>query len=247
MVAFTFAAPAQSAPLTPKQIIKRAMDQQAFRNEGAEMKIQLDLLNKSGATRQRTLHALALRQDNLSKILARVTSPADVAGMAFLFRQKKSGGDDQYMYLPALKVTRRIAGSQKNAKFLGSQFTYGDLEWRSVEEARYKTLPEEKVGGKPCHVIEARPTGESPYSSLKLWIRKQDNTMLRMQFFDQQKRLKKVLFVKRVERISGKPIATRMKMKNVQTGDTTLLIITNIRFRKDLTPEMFSTRELKKR
>ena len=240
-------APAQADP-TPKQLVSRSMKQQAFRNQGAEMKIEMRLQpGRGGDPRRRLLLARTLRQGDLSNTMARVLAPADVAGMSFLFRQKKDGADDQFMYMPALRIVKRIVGSQKNSRFLGSQFTYGDLEWSSVEQASYRRLADQNIGKAPCHVIEARPTGKSEYGLLKLWIRKSDQTMLRVQFFDKRAALKKVLYVKRVERISGRLVATRLKMKDAKNGDTTLLAVTNIRFRKDLTPQLFSLRELKKR
>ena len=242
---------ASSAPAdaktTPEQLVSRAMDHQVFRNKGAVMKIEMRLVSRHGEPRRRMLLARTLRRENLSNTMARVLAPADVAGMAFLFRQKKGSADDQYMYMPALKIVKRIAGSQKNSRFLGSQFTYGDLEWRAVEEASYRKLPDQNIGAAPCHVIEARPTGDSDYGALKLWIRKKDETMLRVQFFDKRRALKKVLFVKRVERIGGRLVATRLKMKDVKTGDSTLLAVTNIRFRDDLSASQFSLRELKRR
>lgn len=235
------------AELTPAQLVSRAMDQQVFRNRGAEMKIEMRLIARHGKPRQRLLLARTLRQDDLSRTMARVLAPADVAGMAFLFNQKKGAADDQFMYMPALKMVKRIVGSQKSSRFLGSQFTYGDLEWRAVEDASYRRLPAQNIGKDLCHVIEARPTGDSEYGVLKLWIRQKDDTMLRVQFFDKRAALKKVLFVKRVERIGGRLVATRLKMKDARNGDSTLLAVTNIRFRKDLSPRQFSLRELKKR
>jgi len=242
----TAAAAPAAAKLTPRQIVVRSMDQQVFRNKGAEMKIEMRLANKRGEHKRRLLSASTLRRGGMSHTMARVLAPQDVAGMAFLFRQREKGADEQFMYLAALRVTKRIVGSQKSAKFLGSQFTYGDLEWRSVEDARYTQLPDEKVGPEPCHVIEALPSGESDYGKLTLWIRAKDYTLVRMKFFDKERRLKKVLFVKRVERIGGRLVATRMKMKNVQTGDTTLLAVSEVKLRSDLSPDRFTVRELKK-
>ena len=40
-------------------------------------------------------------------------TPADVKGTAFLSHTKKSGSDDQWLYLPALKRVKRIASSNQ--------------------------------------------------------------------------------------------------------------------------------------
>ncbi len=239
------AAPA-AAQLTSSQIVQRSLDQQVFRNKGAEMKIEMRLVSKGSKPRRRLLAASTLRRGGMSHTMARVLAPQDLAGTAFLFKQHDKGDDEQFMYLAALRVVKRIVGEQKSARFLGSQFTYGDLEWGAVEDARYNRLPDEVVGAEPCHVIEATPRGDNDYSKLTLWIRTRDYTLVRMKFFDKERRLKKVLFVKRVERIGGRLVATRLKMKNVQTGAATLLAVSEVKLRDDLSPDRFSVRELKK-
>ncbi len=244
LVAMT-AAPA-AAELTPRQIVQRSLDQQVFRNKGAEMKIEMRLVSKGSEPRRRVLAASTLRRDGLSHTMARVLAPQDLAGTAFLFKQKDKGADEQFMYLAALRTVKRIVGSQKSSRFLGSQFTYGDLEWGAVEDAGYTRLPDEAVGAEPCHVIEATPRGDDAYSKLTLWIRTRDYTLVRMKFFDKKRQLKKVLFVKRVERIGGRLVATRLKMKNVRTGESTLLAVSEVKLRDDLSADRFSVRELKK-
>ena len=107
--------PAQ-AELTPAQLVTRSMDQQVFRNRGAEMKIEMRLVARHGKLRQRLLLARTLRQGELSRTMARVLAPADVAGMSFLFKQKKGGTGDQFIYMPALKMVKRIVGSQRGAR-----------------------------------------------------------------------------------------------------------------------------------
>ena len=54
-------------------------------------------------------------------------TPADVKGTAFLSHTKKSGSDDQWLYLPALKRVKRIASSNQAGPFMGSEFAYEDI------------------------------------------------------------------------------------------------------------------------
>lgn len=239
-------APAWAAP-TPKQIIDKAMEQQVFRAKGVQMRIAMLIKNKRGEKRERTMGALSLRKDGISRTIVRVEAPADVRGMGFLFVQQKNRPDDQFMYMPALRVAKRIVGSNKKASFLGSQFTYADLEWNSLEHASYQMLPEEKIGKEACWVIDARPTDKgSAYTRLRVWVRKSDSAMRRLAFFDQHDKQLKVLFVKKIETISGLRMATRLRMKNVQNGEVTLLAISGIRLRDDLSLDAFTVRALKK-
>lgn len=57
-------------------------------------------------------------------------TPADVKGTSFMNWSYNSGqDDDQWIYLPALKRTKRISSGSKSDYFMGSDFTYDDLVW----------------------------------------------------------------------------------------------------------------------
>lgn len=231
----------------PAEIIKRSMDQMVFRSEGAEMKISMTLRNRRGETRTRSLYSRSLRDKGLSRTLVRFLTPSDVAGTSFLFVEHKDKDDDQYMYLPALKAVKRIAGRQKNARFMGSDFTYADLEWRDLDEASYKKLPDEKVGNTECHVIDSFPNNKkSRYAKTTSWIRKKDFVLVRIRFFDKRSQLYKVMFVKAVKKVGGSLMATRIKMTDKRKKHSTFLQISDIKLRKDLKSDEFTVRALKK-
>jgi len=240
------ATPALAKP-TPKEIVRRSLDLMVFRSQGAEMTMTMTLRNERGETRTRKMFARTRKQEGLTRTLVRFTAPSDVAGTAFLFVENRDRDDDQHMYLPALKVVKRIVGKQKQSKFMGSDFTYADLEWRDLEQARYRALPDEKVGKDLCHVIEAEPTKKESYELTRSWIRKKDDVPLRIQFFDRSKRLLKVLFVKEVKPVGKTLSVTKLKMSNKQTGHSTFLSIDQIKLRDDLPADAFTVRALKQR
>ena len=243
----TLLAGAASAEPKSAQIIQRSMDQMVFRSKGAEMKIAMTLRNRRGETRTRTLYSKSHRQGGLARTLVRFLTPSDVAGTSFLFVEHKDKDDDQYMYLPALKAVKRIAGRQKNARFMGSDFTYADLEWRDLDEATYKKLPDEKIGAANCHVIESIPANKkSRYSKTTSWIRKKDFVLVRIRFFDKRSQLYKVMFVKAVKKVGGSLMATRIKMTDKRKKHSTFLQISDIKLRKDLKSDEFTVRALKK-
>lgn len=235
---------AGAAKLGPKEIIDQAMARQVFRSKGVEMTIAMRLRNKAGETRERRLYSRS-RRDGRSRTLVRVQAPPRLRGTAFLFSQRERGGDDQYMYMPALKITRRIVGSSKNASFLGSQFTYADLEWSALERAGYRQLGDRKVGKDTCYQVEAIPHDkQSSYRRVVIAVRKKDFSMLAIEFFDRHDKLLKVLEVKRIEKVGKLPMATRLRMRNVQSGDVSLLAIGQIKLRDDLGPELFTKEAL---
>lgn len=69
--------------------------------------------------------------------------PGDVKGTGFLTWDYDEPGkdDDKWLYLPAMKKTRRISGSSaRQDYFMGSDFTYDDMGSRSVDEDTHELL-----------------------------------------------------------------------------------------------------------
>jgi len=231
----------------PDEIIRRSLERMVFRSQGAEMTMTMTLRNKQGETRDRKLFARTSKKEGLTRTLVRFLSPSDVAGTAFLFVENKGREDDQHMYLPALKVVKRIVGKQKQSRFMGSDLSYADLEWKDLEDASYVARPDEKVGGAPCHVIDAVPRKKESYDHTRSWIRKKDLVPLRIHFFDRNKRLLKVLFVKEVKPVGGSLTVTKLKMTNKQSGHSTFISIGQIKRRDDLPVDAFTVRALKQR
>ena len=131
---------AQSAELTGRDIMLKVHD----RPDGDDQKgvMQMTLINKRGKMRKRTVLFLSKDYGKDSKSITYFQSPADVKGTGFLSWEydDPSKDDDRWLYLPALKKTRRISGSSKNDYFMGTDFTYDDLGDRSVDEDNHELL-----------------------------------------------------------------------------------------------------------
>lgn len=236
-----------AADPSPKVIVQKAIDNQVFNLKGAQMQMAMLLKDRRGKKRERQMFTRTLQIKGLNKTLTRFTAPPDVAGTSFLFLERKDRDDDQFMFLPALKVVKRIAGSQKNASFMGSDFTYADLESRDLEDAAHKRLADDTVGKSQCYQIEAIPKKREAYGRLVTWIRKKDNVFMRTRFFDTKGKLVKVLYIKEVKKVGDSKVPTRLKLSNKQTGHSTLLVVTNIKTRSDMPESDFTVRALKKR
>jgi hypothetical protein len=234
------------ASISPREIVKRSLDRMALRARGAVMTMVMHLKEKGSTSPQvRTFHARASKKEKEARTLVRFLTPSDVAGTAFLFVQRSGASDLQYMYLPALRSVRRIVGKQKQGRFMGSDFSYADLEWRDMREARYERQPDQSVGSDDCHVIDSIPKHRGEYGRVRSWIRKRDHVPLKVKFYDHRGELKKLLFVKRIRRVQGKLMVTELKMVTRRTGHSTLLKLRDIRLRENLPARAFSMRALR--
>lgn len=242
------AVPARGDSLTAKQIVDKVIKQGTFGWEGAKTELRMVLTDKSGKTQERRMEILGQRVHDRIQTVVHFTAPADVSGMGFLMLQQPGGGSEQYVYLPRLHRTRRITGREREGSFMGSDFSYADLEWHDLKSANHTRLPDSKIGSYPVYVISSvpKPGSDAQYGKLESFIRKSDMIPLRTRFYDKHGKLLKTLYVRRVQNMDGRPVVMESLMKNEQTGHTTQLIVESMEKRTSFPTGTFTPNALQR-
>ena len=175
-------------------------------------------------------------------------TPADVKGTAFLSHTKKSGSDDQWLYLPALKRVKRIASSNQAGPFMGSEFAYEDISSQELEKYTYKYLRNEDYQGLDCFVVEYDPIDrKSGYSKQIVWIDTKEYRSHKIEFYDRKESLLKTLIYRNYSKYNGKFWrADIFEMQNHQTGKKTTLEFDDWKFQTGLSAKDFNKKSLKK-
>src|SRR5210317_1218852 len=157
-----------------------------FQDSRAAMK--MILRNRQGDESIRLIRVRTLEQlDDGDKSLTIFDKPADVKGTNFLAFTHKTGPDDQWLYLPALKRVKRISSRNKSGPFMGSEFAYEDLSSQEVEKYTYKYLRDEACGELQCFVIERIPVDRySGYTRQIVWIDQQEYRPQKIVFYDRK-------------------------------------------------------------
>lgn len=233
-----------SAQPTGRDLAQQAHDRDVGADSVAQM--QMELVTASGAARVREFTVYSKTSGPIRKGLIRFTAPADIAGTGFLVLEIPDGTSDQFLYLPALKRSRRIVSGQKNRSFVNSDFTYEDMERRRLDDADYQIAGAEEVDGFPCWVLETRPhpdTG-SAYSLIKSWIGKTMAVPLRAEYYDRKGAPVKTYRVNKVEQIQGLWTETQVVMKNLEDRHETRLRVVKINYNTGLDDAVFTTRSL---
>lgn len=204
--------------------------------------LKMILRNKQGeeSTREMKNKTLEVKGDG-DKSLVVFEEPRDVKGTAFLSHTHKSGPDDQWLYLPALKRVKRIASNNKSGPFMGSEFAYEDISSQEVEKYTYKFLKEESIDGMDCFVIEKYPVDEkSGYTRQIVWYDKAEYRPQKTDFYDRKNELLKTLHYHDYNKYKNKFWrAGQLKMVNHITGKSTDLLFTNYVFANGLTDRGF--------
>ena len=238
--------PALAKEYTADQIVDKSLNNNTLGINNAILFVMLTLTSKRGSTRQRQIEIRSMEFGELNKTLVRFHAPADVAGTGFLRLDLESGDDEQYLFLPALGKVKRITGSQRNQRFMGTDLTYADLESRELKSAKLTRLPDVEMAGKPVYVIEAIPkeSEDKQYGKTISWIHKESFVPLKTEFYDRNMRLLKKLVVKKLKRKDGNWIAMDSLVENVQKKTKTRLVIGKVQFNVKLGANEFTQRAL---
>jgi len=235
--------------LSGEEIVKKS--RQIFYSAGKDFKakVLMKLISKNGKRRIRELTMLRLNigESGEQKYYMYFHRPADVRQMTFMVWKYPEKNDDRWLYVPSIKLVRRIAANDKNSGFVGSDFTYEDVSGREVAEDTYTLKGEEALNGKPTYVVESTPRDEkSTYYSRKVsWIDKETFLPLKEEYYDKRGNLSKRFTADKIESIQGKATIMQRSMANVQNGHRTLVIFEKVNYNVGLKEDIFSERYLR--
>lgn len=233
---------------TGRDIVQHVKDRPDGDTRYAEM--QLILIKKNGDQRERKMVSWAMDEGKDTKKIMFFTYPGDVKGTGFLTWDYDETGkdDDKWLYLPAMKKTRRISGaSSKTDYFMGTDFTYDDMGGRNVDEDTHTLLREEMRDGHQCWVVESVPVDTREIYSRKVsWIRQDCDVAVYVEFYDKLSKLHRVMTVLDLQQVEGFWTIMKMEMKNVQNGHSTQIVVSNPRYNIEVDKNIFTVTKLEK-
>jgi hypothetical protein len=185
--------------------------------------INLTITEKGGSTRNRTISMTTKSYpDGLEKRFIKFIEPADVRGTAMLVVDNDSTSDDMWIYLPALKKTRRIVTSDKGKSFMSSEFSNADMTSPSLSDFTHTHA--ENSGTNNEWIIESVPVNEDKadeygYSKKISYISVDKAQVRKMVFYNFDNELFKVIEIKSVFPLSnGKYLVKNMVANNLSTN-----------------------------
>jgi hypothetical protein len=235
---------------TAREIIEKATD--VIEYDAMEMVSTLKIYDAKGSERIRQVTTATKKFGETSKTLIKFIAPADVKGTALLIYDHESTSDDMWIYMPALRKTRRIVSTEKGKNFMGSEFTNADMSKPNMNDFQYKILGTETHEGKTCWKIESVCNNESVasengFSRKVSFIEKGTYLSHKVEFYDLQGKLHKLQFFRQYKKEpSGKYFAYEMEMKNEQNGRRSLMIINKFQTGSNLPESAFTAAMLEK-
>ena len=182
----------------------------------------LTLVNKNGQKRERSMKRQEKTDANDNKqTLIQFTQPADVKWTALLTIEHSKQDDDRWLYMPALKKSRRIPTSDISKSFMGTDFTYEDLGTEEIEEFNYEYIGQEteSTSGVKCHHIVATPktpakAKESGYSKRELFVSADHYVVVHVKYYD-----KKGALIKEFRGDDLRPVGSKWRFHSLTMKD----------------------------
>ena len=223
-------------------------------NQTANM--EMILIDKRGGQRVRRIATLTKDKGPDTYRLMFFVHPADVKDTAFLTwdYDDPNRDDDQWLYLPALRKTKRIASSDKSGSFMGSDLNYSDMTDRNLEDYDFFLKKEMAVKGVKAWLIESIPRSkkvikETGYTKSLLIVRQDNHFVIRAVHWVKDGGYLKYIEVKNLVQIQGVWVATEMhiaKKKGKQLAHKTILKWDQVKFDQDLDVDLFTIRRMEK-
>lgn len=228
----------QSAPAdlgtNAYEIVKRSVNSDlGFKNSEADAVMVLRNAAGMESSRSLSMRTLEVQDEDLGdKSLIIFSSPADVDGTALLSHAKILEPDNQWLFLPALKRTKRISSANKSGPFVGSEFAFEDLTADELKKFEYKYLREEKCGEFVCDVVQRIPLYKnSGYTQQEAWIDQSVFQLRKINYYDRKDDLLKTLQFDGYKVFQEKFYRPHvLTMINHQTGKSTVLTYSNYKF-----------------
>ena len=255
---FMFPASSLSAEYTAEEIMRIADER--YVGDSSVSDITMVLIDRRDRQRIRNLKLYSKDYGMDTKTLSLFESPADIRGTAYLsFDWNESlRDDDSWLYLPALQRVKRLATSDTSDSFLGSDFTYADINGFEIDWYDYSFVNEsEMVDGEECWVIEMIPKPEfkdraeeaTGYAKMQSWISKEKLLQLRGQVWELRGNRIKFFTSSEVELIEDIWTVKRLQAittRNDRQEHASVLQINSIDYNADVADDLLTTEAMQR-
>jgi hypothetical protein len=255
----------QAAATTAEAVARQVQDRNTGRDSRAAMRMKL--FDRHNRVRERALSIITLRGGDApgappsapdgDRLLIRFTYPNDIRGTGFLVWEHPRADDERFLYLPSLGRVRRIAGTETQESFVGSDFTYEDIGGREFDDYSYAFGPPDgenavwtpAVGGapRPAWRLEShRKDKTAEFPRVVSLVLKDSLVVVGADVYNRRNEKQKIYTVRRLEQIQSIWTVMESEMTNAIEKSRTELVVESTEYNVGLKEADFSRRELER-
>jgi outer membrane lipoprotein-sorting protein len=127
---------------------------------------------------------------------------------------------------------------------VGSDFLYEDVSGRSLTEDTHELIKTTDKFFVVKNVPKQPDTVE--FSYYNVWIDRKTYVPMKMEYFDKENKLYRIIEAKKVETIQGFPTVVKSVVSNLNTGGSTEMEFSNVKYNIGLKDSLFTERYLQR-
>jgi hypothetical protein len=258
-----YAEEAASAPaaveLTAREVMETANEVELGNRVSQKITMTMyDAKNNIRGKQELHMFRMYMGEDRDIVSLIFVTAPYDRKDIGFLsidyIDHEKI--DDQWVHLPSINKTKKVAANDKSMAFMNSDFSYADLALlRNTNNYEYRILRKGRKKGQPVWLIEGKPLTEKElketgYAKTITVVRQEDFLVIgsinRLQKGSRQKNME----VTDVQLIDGITTPSRLVMTTEKGGailSKTVFEVSDIQYNHpNVTESLFTVEQLQR-
>jgi len=216
----------------------------------AEVDLRLTIRSPRGNLSRRRLQIISASLEGRQHTLVRFLAPAELAGTGMLLRDEADGSSTQLMYQPSYDKIRPIASSSRSDRFMGTDFSYSDLEGGEASDSKHRYLADGACGKATCKQVESTPSPSriksTGYGRIISLIHPKALVPMRTRFFARDGKTEvKVLTVKKLKKVDGRWMVTKAVMKDLKRGSATQMEMLKLDRNKSFGADRFTEKSLR--
>ena len=150
---------------------------------------ELVATDRSGGSRTLSGRLYGRLEGDVIEAMMRIEQPGDLSGASYLVREAEGGGENMYVYLPALRKVRRITGGMKDSPLFGTDLSYADVKQiaYAFTDDSLRLEREERFEERPMWVLSMSPTPDavSRFDRVLAWIDQQSCMVIKADFLQE--------------------------------------------------------------
>ena len=228
-------------------IVNKANIVAYYQGDDGRAKVTMTITDKQGPKRERQFNILRkdVKDGGDQKYFVYFQKPYDVRRVVYMVHKHADPNkdDDRWLYLPALSLVKRIAAGDKRTSFVGSDFLYEDVSGRSLEEDTHELVETTDELFVVKNVPKKPDTVEFSYYNVS--IDRRTYVPMKMEFYDNEGKLYRIIESKKVEKIQDFPTVVKSVVSNLKTGGKTEMEFSDVKYNINLDDSIFTERYLR--
>ncbi len=228
--------PAQAEAAADGNTILAEVDRRAGAFPNQSYVANMDIYK--GGDLKKTL-VFAMKMKNLSKQYINFLEPGDVKDMKILMLDPTN----ILLYSDAFKKIRRVAAHNLSQGFHGSEFQPEDMVMTELS-SKFDASVKGKKGSETTLELIKKEGAPVSVPKLELVIDGKKGGVTIIRYFDEAGNQTREQTREKWVKMEGKPMPTRIRMKNLKTGNETVINLTEIDVETEIPDSLYSRRTL---